>query len=97
MGLFDNKKRGITRRELREILRRAPSVVPGVGGRRYSEKERVALEKEIFGREYGEEISQRDFKDAIEKLRKNKYKLKTMAERLELEHKIKFLEHLEKM
>jgi len=91
MSLFEEKKE-IPRRELRERLRKAPGRVPG-SSRFYVRREREALEKE-FGKKYGSYISEPEYKKRLWELRRERYKAKTSAEKLEIDRKIRYLRKL---
>lgn len=93
MSLFD-KKRHISRRGLREVLRRAPAEVSGAGGKTFSQRERVKMEKEVFGKRYGGIISKTEYKRALQNLERTKQKAFTGRKRLKLDKKIKFLKGL---
>lgn len=92
MSLFE-KKEQISRSELRKALRKDLGSIPG-SGRRFTRKERVVFEKEVFGKKYGPFISRDDYKRALGKLEKDKYRVKTRAERVKTERKVKFLKKL---
>ncbi|PIV12790.1 MAG: hypothetical protein COS47_00680 [Candidatus Nealsonbacteria bacterium CG03_land_8_20_14_0_80_36_12] len=93
--IFKDKKKEISRRELREKLRKAPGRVPG-SSQIFSWSERVKMEKEIFGRQYGSYISDREFKRRLRLLEREKYRVKTQKERLEVDRKIRLLRKLGK-
>lgn len=93
MSLFDQKKY-LRRRELKETLKKAPPRLPGVGGR-FSTKERVEMEKEVFGKEYGEYISRGEYGRAVKKLEDARYRAKTSADKLKIDRRIKFLKKIE--
>ncbi|MCD6550023.1 hypothetical protein J7K24_00570 [bacterium] len=95
MSLFEKKKE-ISREELREKLREAPSKVPTgsswiTSSERFEEKERVGLEKEVFGKKYGSYISKEEYKKALRELEEKKIRAKTSQEKLEIERKIRYL------
>ena len=90
MSLFE-KKPQISRSRLREILRKAD------GKGKLNRQKRVRLEQEVFGKKYGELISPRDYKRALNELKKARFRTtKSYRGKLELNRKIKFLEGLEK-
>lgn len=92
MPIF-NKKQHITRSELREILRKASSYIPG-SSRMFSREERVKLEKEVFGKKYGEFIDKGEFKRKLLELRHQKFIAKTSAEKTKIDRQIRYLEKL---
>ena len=92
MGIFE-KKEQISRSEFRQALRKDSGSIPG-SRRRFLRKERVVFEKEVFGKEYGPLISRDDYKRALRKLERDKYRVKTRAERVKTERKVKFLKKL---
>lgn len=87
----------LSRRELKSRLRKAPSRVSSgsswtTSNRRFSEKERVKLEKDIFGKKYGSHITKSEYKDAIKDLSQAKIKAKSTQERKKIETRKRFLE-----
>jgi len=94
MSIFD-KKREISRREFRETLRKASPRIPGAGGKMYSWRERVKMEKEIFPQErFKSHISEIEAKKRLRELRMERYKAKTEEERLKVDRKIRFLKEV---
>lgn len=90
---FFGKKGYVSRVELRQKLRQAPSRFQG-SGRRYTREERVKMEKEMFGNKYGNYISSQEYKNRIRKLEKERYLTKKSNEKIEINKKIKFLKNL---
>jgi hypothetical protein len=90
---FFGKKEYVSRIELRQKLRQAPSKFSG-SGRRYTAQERVKVEKEMFGNKYGNYITRGEYKDRIRKLEKERYTAKKNSEKIEINKKIKFLKNL---
>jgi hypothetical protein len=84
----------LQRPELRERLRKASPFIPGSGGRMIGAKERVGLEKEVFGKKYGPGITPREYSRGLKDLRKAKSKAPTQAERFKIERKIRYLKGL---
>jgi hypothetical protein len=66
MGIFD-KKKSVTRQELRSALRKDSGLIKGGEGK-YSSKERERMGKEVFGPKYGSKISKLDYQRAIREL-----------------------------
>lgn len=90
---FFGKSGSITRLELREKLKKAPSKIPSIG-KWYTRRERVNMEKETFGKEYKSYISRQECRYRIRKLKKEKFKEKTSKGKLEIGRRIKYLKHL---
>ena len=90
---FFGKKGYVTRIELRQKLRDAPSKFSG-SGRRYTRQERVKVEKEMFGNKYGNYISNQEYKNRIRRLEKERYNTKKGSEKIEINKKITFLKDL---
>lgn len=86
MGLFD-KKDSVSRQEMRSALRRSSIIKPGTGGGKYTEKERMTIEKELFPSEYGGQISKKDYNDALSSIERGKAG-KSFGERREIQRKI---------
>ncbi len=90
---FFGKKGYLSRLELRQKLKKAPSRVPGLG-KWYTRRERVDMEKETFGKEYKDYITRREFQHRLRKLEREKFGVKTGKEKLEINRKIKYLKEL---
>ncbi len=91
MSIFD-KKREVSRPEFREKLRKSSPYIPGAGGKTYSWRERVKMEKEVFPRErFKSHISEIEVKKRMRELRTERYKAKTREEKLKVDRKLKFL------
>lgn len=91
MSIFDKKKE-ISRPQFREILRKASPHIPGAGGRAYSWRERVKIEKEIFPKErFQSHVSEIECKRRLRELRIERYRAKTREEKLNIDRKIRFL------
>lgn len=93
MGIFE-KKQELSRPELRNELKRASGSVPASPGTRYSQKERVAMEKELFGPKYGGGISTKDYQKAIKGLTRERLNVKTAEEKKVIERQIRYLKKL---
>jgi hypothetical protein len=94
MSIFD-KKREISRPKFREVLRKASPRIPGAGGRTYSWRERVKMEKEIFPRErFKSHISEIECKRRLRELGMERYRAKTREEKLNIDRKIRFLKEV---
>lgn len=92
MSLFD-KKAHITRSQFRERLRKASPNVPG-SSMTFSRQERAKLEKEVFGKKYGQMIDKGEFKRKLRELRHEKFIAKTGAEKTNIDRKIRYLRKL---
>ncbi len=90
---FFGKKGYVSRIELKQKLRDAPSKFSG-SGRRYTRQERVKVEKEMFGNKYGNYISNQEYKNRIRRLEKERYNAKKSSEKIEINKKITFLKNL---
>ena len=93
MGIFDEKE-SFSRRELRETLRRSSGVIPKTGGKRYSQEERVQLEKKTFGKKFGGNISERDFKGGVRDLKSAGRRAETKEEKRDIKRGIDYLKRL---
>lgn len=93
MSIFDKgRHREISRREFREILRKAPARIPGAGGKIYSWRERIKMEKELFPWErFKSHISERETRRRMRELMNERYRAKTKEERLKIDRKLRFL------
>lgn len=83
----------LKRSDLRKKLKEASSDVPG-STERFGKKERLDMEKEIFGKEYGEHITKKEYESRMRKLKKERDKAKTHKEKRRIEYQRKFLENL---
>jgi len=98
MSLFGEKKQ-ISRRDLRKKLRSSSSYIPNKSlwtssGETYNEKERVEIEKDVFGKKYGSYISKPEYKKAIRELESKKHKTRNNKEKFKIDRKIRYLEKL---
>jgi hypothetical protein len=94
MSIFGGKKE-ISRPAFREILRKSPPRIPDTGGRIYSWRERIKMEKEIFPRErFKSHISEIECKRRMRELRMERYRAKTREEKLNIDRKIRFLKEV---
>jgi hypothetical protein len=92
MSIF-GKDKHIDRQEFRKKLEKASSKIPG-SSKEFNRAERIKLEKEVFGKKFGELITKQEFKRRLLKMRGNKYRAKTSAEKLKLGRKMRYLEKL---
>ncbi len=93
MGIFDEKK-SFSRKELRGTLRKSSGVIPKTGGERYSEQQRVELERQAFGKRFGGNISRPDFRGAVRGLKTDKNKAETKKEKRDIGDRINYLKKL---
>ena len=91
MGIFDNKRRSISRRELKQFFRKDSGFIPRTGGKKYYRKDRDRLMKEVFGLKYGSQIDKKEYRRAVRELESSKRNAKDRAERLNIEQKINYL------
>jgi len=92
MGLFDRKK-SVSREELRSALRRDSGRIGGGEGK-YSSTERERMGKEVFGPKYGSDISKLDYQRAIRDLENQRSRTSDIEEKEKIDDKIKYLEQL---
>lgn len=93
MGIYD-KKKSISRRELKETFSKHSGRIPGTGGRKYYQRQRERMSGEVFGRKYGSQISKEEYRRAIRDLGVTKRSAKTRRERLEIDKKIRYIREM---
>lgn len=93
MGIYD-KRRSISRRDLKSTFREDRGAIPGTGGKKYHEGERSKMIGEIFGSKYGSEISKNDYRRAMRDLKSSGREAKTPIEKLKINRKINYLKRL---
>jgi len=93
MGLFD-KKKSLSRGELKSAFRKDKGVIPRTGGRKYHNQERAKMTKEIFGAKYGSQISKNDYRQALRKLESTRNQAKSRPEKEKVERKINYLRNI---
>lgn len=93
MGIFD-KRKSIPRKELRGALGKHSGSIPGTGGRKYYQRERERMGREVFGRKYGGQISKNDYRRALRDLESKRAKTKTRREKIKIDEKIRYLREL---
>ncbi len=93
MGIF-KEKQSVSRGELKESLSKSSGAIPKTGGGKYPREQREGLEKEVFDRKYGSQISKRDYRDALKELKSAKREAKSRDEKTELENKTRYLKKL---
>ena len=92
MGIFDRKK-SVSREELRSALRKDSGIIKGAEGK-YSSGEREKLGKEVFGPKYGSKISKLDYQRAIRELENRRSRTTGIEEREKIDDRIKYLEQI---
>ena len=90
---FFGKKGYLTRLQLREKLRKDTGKIPG-SAKWYTRRERESIEKESFGKDYGEYITPQEYHYRIKQLNKDKFKAKSAKEKLDIDRKIRYLKKL---
>ena len=90
---FFGRRGGLTRRGLREKLKKGSARIPGTGGKMFGRRQRVELEKD-FGKKYGSNITKQEYQKRIKELSKEKFKSKTSSEKLAIGRKIRYLKKI---
>lgn len=92
-GLFD-KKEQVTRREMRQFLRKDTGLIPGGRGR-FRRQERVKLEGTLFDRrKYGQYITPRECDRLYRNLRGRRFRAKTEKERRDIDRRMRYLKRI---
>lgn len=90
---FFGEEGHLSRSELREKLRKASPEIPG-SSKQFTKEQRIALEKEIFGKEYGDYITREEYQRRLRELEQEKYKAKKTEEKITIDRKIRYLKKL---
>ena len=91
-SVFGNKP-FTNRQRFRRELKKMPSAIPGGG--KYTMKERLALEEELFPKEkYGQYITPYEISRRIRLLKRERSREKTGAGKIKIRRQIRFLEQL---
>lgn len=93
MGIFD-KRKSISRRELGTTIRKHHGRIPGTSGKKYYQRERDKMTKEVFSQKYGTQIDKHEYKKAIRGLESGKRDVKSSEEKRKIDEKIKYLKDL---
>ena len=93
MGLFD-KKRALSRPQLKKAFRESSGVIPRSGGKKFTRREREKMTQDMFGWKYGSQISKGDFETSVRKLEKERTKTTDRKQQRELGKKINYLRRL---
>ncbi len=92
MGIYD-KRRNVSRPALtRYLKKKAPRYLPGTKIRMTPSK-RMKI-KEVFGREYGDNITRQEFQTKIRHLEKEKSRTHTPSKMREIKRTIKYLKEI---
>lgn len=83
----------LTRSELREKLRKAPYEIPN-SAKWFTRKERVSIERELFGGKYGTHITSQEYRERLRELEREKLRAKTAKEKLNIDRKRRLLKKL---
>ncbi len=90
---FFGDKGYLSRSELRQRFKKSSPRIPG-SSKWYTREQRVGMEKELFGKKYGEYITPQEYKEKIHELREEKYKTKSNKKRIAIDRKIRYLKRL---
>lgn len=90
MGIFD-KKKSISKEELKSTLRRDPGIIPQTGGKKYYQRDRDKMARELFGPKYGSQISKDDFRRRVHELQSVQKSAKTPVERKSVDEQIRYI------
>ncbi len=93
MGIYD-KRRSISRRELKSTFKKDRGTIPRTGGKKYYQRERAKMTGEIFGQKYGSEISKNEYRRAIRDLKSSRREAKSPTEKIRINRKIDYLRGL---
>lgn len=90
---FFGKKGYLSRIQLRERLRKASPKIPG-STKWYTRQQRINLEKEVFAKGYGDYITRQEYQRRLRELSREKFKVKTSQEKIDINRKIRYLKKL---
>jgi len=93
MGIYD-KRRSISRRELGSTLRKHHGKIPRTGGKKYFQRERDKMTKEVFSQKYGSQIDKHEYKRAVRDLESGKRAAKSSEEKTKIDEKVRYLKDL---
>ena len=93
MGIYD-KRKSISRRELKSTFEKHHGRIPQTGGRKYHHRQRSKMTREVFGSKYGSQIDKREYRSALRDLQTSKRNVKTPRERIAVDRKIRYLKEL---
>jgi len=93
MGIYE-KRRSIPRRELKSTFKRHRGTIPGTGGKKYHQRERDKMTREVFGPKYGSQISKDEYRRAVRDLESTKRGAKTPSEKLKISQKVRYLREM---
>ncbi len=93
MGIYD-KKKSISRKELKSTLKKHHGRIPETGGKKYYNEQRSSMTKDIFGSKYGSQISKGEYRRAVRDLESTRKSAKTRGERAGIDQKIRYLKNI---
>ncbi len=93
MGIFD-KRKSISRRELKSTFSKHHGRIPQTGGKKYYQRERDKITKEVFSQKYGSQIDKHEYKRAVRDLESGKKVAKSSEEKTKIDEKIRYLKDL---
>ena len=93
MGIYD-KRKSISRRELKSTFDKHHGRIPGTGGKKYYHRQRSKMTGEMFGAKYGSQIDKHEYRSVLRDLQRSKKNIKTPGERLAVDRKIRYLKEL---
>lgn len=91
MGIYD-KRKSISRRELKSTLKKHHGRIPQSGGRKYHRGQRSKMTGELFGSKYGSQIDKHEYRRAVRDLQTSKRNAKTPRQKAAIDRRIKYLE-----
>ena len=93
MGIFD-KRKSISREQLKSTLKGESGIIPKTGGRKYSGGERLEMSRKLFGPKYGSNIDKSDWRQRMRDLNSERIKTKTPEERTNITRQIDYLKKI---
>jgi len=93
MKLFE-KREQISRKEFREVFRKANPILPGTGRKMFSLVERLKMEDKLFGKKLDTLTSKEKYQKLVKRIGMQKYKKPISPEREMIDKKIRFLKKL---
>jgi len=90
MGIYD-KRKSISRRELKSTFKKHHGRIPQTGGRKYHHQQRSKMTGEVFGTKYGSQIDKHEYKRAVRDLQTSRRNVKTPRQKAAIDRQIKYL------
>ncbi len=90
MGIYD-KKKSISRRELKSSFEKHHGKIPQTGGRKYHHRQRSKMTGEVFGSKYGSQIDKQEYRRAIRDLQTSKRNVKAPRQKADIDRQIRYL------